>query len=193
MLSALAELPSAPVGRLPFLVGKTPAGRVVTADLADLPHLLVAGSTGSGKTIFLYSLLLSLLRHHSPQTLSLLLIDPKQTDFVYFEGLPHLLGGQVVIEPEAAIGWLDQLTAETLDTRSQQLRAARCRDIHDYNEKHPESLLVPLVVVIDEYADLVQVLDKPRRQDFERRLVRLAQRAAQCWHPPGDRYTAPEC
>jgi len=177
LLPALAELPTAPVGRLPFLVGKTPAGRVVTADLADLPHLLVAGSTGSGKTIFLYSLLLSLIHGRGPHMLSLLLIDPKQTDFVYFEDLPHLLGGQVVIEPEAAIGWLDQLTAETLDARSQQLRAARCRDIHDYNTQHPDAPLAPLVVVVDEYADLVQVLDKPRRQEFERRLVRLAQRA----------------
>ncbi|HOT91747.1 MAG TPA: DNA translocase FtsK [Anaerolineae bacterium] len=177
LLPALAGLPPAPVGRLPFLVGKTPAGQVITADLADLPHLLVAGSTGSGKTIFLYSLLLSLIHRHGPQALTLLLIDPKQTDFVYFEGLPHLLGGQVVIEAEAAIGWLDQLTTETLETRSQRLRAARCRDIHDYNARHPDAPLAPLVVVIDEYADLVQVLDKSGRQEFERRLVRLAQRA----------------
>jgi hypothetical protein len=177
LLPALDELPPALVGRLPFLVGKTPAGRTVIADLADLPHLLIAGSTGSGKTIFLYTLLVSLLHRHDPQALSLLLIDPKQTDFVYFEGLPHLLGGQVVIEAKAAIGWLDQLTTETLETRSQQLRAARCRDIHDYNSRHPEAPLAPLVVVIDEYADLVQVLDRAGRQEFERRLVRLAQRA----------------
>lgn len=177
LLPALAELPPAPVERLPFLVGKTPAGQTVIADLAELPHLLVAGSTGSGKTIFLYSLLVSLIHCHGPQTLSLLLIDPKQTDFVYFEGLPHLLGGQVVIEAKAAIGWLDQLTTETLEARSQQLRAARCRDIHDYNDRHPDAPLAPIVVVIDEYADLVQVLDKPGRQEFERRLVRLAQRA----------------
>jgi len=177
LFPALDELPSAPVGRLPFLVGKTPAGRTVIADLADLPHLLIAGSTGAGKTIFLYTLLVSLIYRHDPQALSLLLIDPKQTDFVYFEGLPHLLGGQVVIEAKAAIGWLDQLATETLETRSQQLRAARCRDIHDYNSRHPEAPLAPLVVVIDEYADLVQVLDRAGRQEFERRLVRLAQRA----------------
>ncbi len=177
LLPALVELPLAPVGRLPFLVGKTPAGQVITADLADLPHLLVAGSTGSGKTIFLYSLLLSLIHTHVPQTLSLLLIDPKQTDFVYFEGLPYLLGGQVIIDAETAISWLDQLTTETLEARSQQLRAARCRDIHDYNACYPDGPLAPLVVVVDEYADLVQILDKAGRQEFERRLVRLAQRA----------------
>jgi DNA segregation ATPase FtsK/SpoIIIE-like protein len=177
LLPALAELPPASLERLPFLVGKTPAGRIVTADLADLPHLLVAGSTGAGKTIFLYSLLLSLIHGRDPQSLSLLLIDPKQTDFVYFEDLPHLLGGHVVIEPEDAIAWLEQLTTETLDSRTQQLRAARCRDIRDYNARYPNASLSPLVAVIDEYADLVQVLEKPRRQDFERQLVRLAQRA----------------
>ncbi len=174
---ALDELPPASVGRLPFLVGKTTAGQVVTADLADLPHLLVAGSTGSGKTIFLYSLLLSLIHLHGPESLTLLLIDPKQTDFVYFDGLPHLLGKQTVIEAKAAIDWLSQLTTETLEACSQQLRAAYCRDIHDYNAQHPTMPLAPLVVIIDEYADLIQVLDKIGRQEFERQLVRLAQRA----------------
>ncbi|MGQ9547976.1 MAG: DNA translocase FtsK [Roseiflexus sp.] len=177
LIPALDELPPASVGRLPFLVGKTTAGQVVTADLADLPHLLVAGSTGSGKTIFLYSLLLSLIHLRGPESLTLLLIDPKQTDFVYFDGLPHLLGKQTVIEAKAAINWLSQLTTETLEARSQQLRAAYCRDIHDYNAQHPTTPLAPLVVIIDEYADLIQVLDKTGRQEFERQLVRLAQRA----------------
>jgi hypothetical protein len=177
LIPALDTLPPASVGRLPFLVGKTTAGQIITADLADLPHLLVAGSTGSGKTIFLYSLLLSLIHRHGPESLTLLLIDPKQTDFVYFEELPHLLGGQVVIDAKAAIDQLNQLTAGTLAVRSQQLRTARCRDIHDYNAQNPETLLAPLVVIIDEYADLIQVLDKPERQEFERQLVRLAQRA----------------
>lgn len=177
LLPELSNLPRPAVSRLPFLVGKTPDGRLITADLADLPHLLVAGSTGSGKTIFLYSLLLSLIYHHGPHELLLLLIDPKQTDFVYFEDLPHLLGNQVVINPEDAIKWLDQLATAMLDHRSQQLRNARCRDIHDYNARHPGAIIAPLVVVIDEYADLVQVLNKSRRQDFEQRLVRLAQRA----------------
>jgi hypothetical protein len=177
LIPALDTLPPASVGRLPFLVGKTTAGQIIMADLADLPHLLVAGSTGSGKTIFLYSLLLSLIHRHGPESLTLLLIDPKQTDFVYFEELPHLFGRRVVIEAETAINWLKQLTAETLEVRSQQLRAARCRDIHDYNVQNPETPLAPLVVIIDEYADLTQVLDKPERQEFERQLVRLAQRA----------------
>ncbi|RME42127.1 MAG: DNA translocase FtsK [Caldilineae bacterium] len=177
LTQALAGLSSAEAGHLPFLVGKTPAGETVTADLATLPHLLVAGSTGSGKTIFLYSLIVALLHQFDPNALSLLLVDPKQTDFVYFEGLPHLLGGQVVIEAEEAIDRLVQLTTETLEERTQQLRQARCRDLLDYNTRHPNAPMPPIVVVIDEYADLVQVLDRSGRQEFERRLVRLAQRA----------------
>ncbi|MDW8215567.1 MAG: DNA translocase FtsK, partial [Roseiflexaceae bacterium] len=177
LLPELSNLPHPAVSRLPFLVGKTPDGRLITADLADLPHLLVAGSTGSGKTIFLYSLLLSLIHHHSPNELLMLLIDPKQTDFVYFDDLPHLLGGKVVIDPYDSIKWLDHLATDMLNHRSQQLRNARCRDIHDYNSRHQGALIAPLVVVIDEYADLIQVLNKSDRQSFEQRLVRLAQRA----------------
>lgn len=176
LIEALAELPSAGVGYLPFLVGKRASGETVNADLAALPHLLVAGSTGSGKTIFLYTLIISLLHQFGPGALSLLLVDPKQTDFVYFEGLPHLLDGQVVIEAEEAIDRLVQLTTETLDTRTRQLRQARCRDILDYNTRHPNGPIPPTVVVIDEYADLVQVLDRSSRQEFERQLGRLAQR-----------------
>lgn len=177
LLPELSNLPRPAVDQLPFLVGKTADGRLITTDLADLPHLLVAGSTGSGKTIFLYSLLLSLIHHHSPNELLMLLIDPKQTDFVYFDDLPHLLGGKVVTDPNDSIKWLDHLATDMLDHRSQQLRNARCRDIHDYNARHATSLIAPIVVVIDEYADLVQVLNKSVRQDFEQRLVRLAQRA----------------
>ena len=177
LTDALRELPSGDIGHLPFLVGKTPSGQTLTADLAALPHLLVAGSTGSGKTIFLYSLIVALLHQFGPEALSLLLVDPKQTDFVYFEGLPHLRGGQVVIEAEEAIARLEQLTTETLDARTRQLRQARCRDILDYNARHPDTPMPPIVVVIDEYADLVQVLDRRGRQEFERQLVRLAQRA----------------
>lgn len=177
LLPALDELPKASVGHLPFLMGKTPDGRTVAADLADLPHLLVAGSTGSGKTIFLYTLIISLIHQFGPEALSLLVIDPKQTDFVYFEGLPHLLGGQVIIEPEEAIAWLEQLTVEFLPARTQQLRQARARDIREYNARHSDAPMPPIVVVIDEYADLVQVLQKGHRSEFEHRLSRLAQRA----------------
>lgn len=168
---------NASVGQLPFVLGKGPDGRVETIDLATLPHLLVAGSTGSGKTIFLYSLILSLIAQFNDKQLSLLLVDPKQTDFIYFEQLPHLMGGQTLIEPELAIQYLVTLTMETLPERTRQLRTAGCRDIHDYNARHPHDPIEPVVVIIDEYADLVQVLARSERQNFEGQLIRLAQRA----------------
>lgn len=177
LLPELDQLPQATTGQLYLAIGKTPDGQMHTIDLAALPHMLVAGSTGAGKTIFLYDLILSLIHQYGPESLSLLLIDPKQTDFVYFEDLPHLVGGQVVIEPEDAITHLEQLAAETIRERTQQLREARSRDIQDYNTRHTHNPMKPIVVVIDEYADLIQVLDRTERQTFERQIVRLAQRA----------------
>ena len=177
LLPALEELPMPKVGGLPFLLGQAPDGTVETRDLARLPHLLVAGGTGSGKTMFLYSLLLSLLSRLGPGGLSLLLVDPKQTDLVFFEQLPHLLGGEVVLEPQEAIDQLSKLAAEVLPERTTTLRNARCRDVFDYNSLHPEAPIQPIVVVVDEYADLCAVLGRKDRDEFEDRMVRLAQRA----------------
>lgn len=177
LLPALSELPEPEIGQLWYLLGKSPGGQIKVVDLTTPPHLLVAGSTGSGKTIFLYTLAVSLMHQFGPEQLSLLLIDPKQTDFIYFEGLPHLIGGQVLIEPEEAIIALQELTESYLPERTRQLRQARSRDIKDYNRRHPLEVMKPVVVIIDEYADLVQILDKTDRQGFERSLSRLAQRA----------------
>ena len=162
---------------IPFLVGITPDGKILSADLKDLKHLLVSGSTGSGKTIFLYSFMVSLLYQFRHQELFFIIIDPKQTDFIFFEDIPHLLGKRVVIEPEEAIEELLNLTENELPARTQQLRNARSRDIQEYNAKFPDNPLAPIVVVIDEYADLVQVLGKKEKDDFETQMVRLAQRA----------------
>lgn len=164
-------------GLLPFLVGVTPSGETRIEDLASLYHLLIAGSTGSGKTIFLYTLLVSLLYRLGLERVRLLLIDPKQTDFIFFDGLPNLLGDKVLIEPEEAIEWLDYLTEQELPTRTEQLRNASCRDMIDYNAKFPDDPMLPIVVIIDEYADLVQILDKQGRKAFEHSITRLAQRA----------------
>lgn len=164
--------------KLAFLAGESPDGREVAISIVDLPHLLVAGSTGSGKTIFLYAVITSLLHQHGADTLQLLLVDPKQTDFIYFEQLPHLRGGRVIIDPEEAIEALDRLLEEDLHERTQRLRQARCRNIQDYNSSvSAAEKLSYIVVVIDEYADLVQVLGNKERDAFEGRLTRLAQRA----------------
>jgi DNA segregation ATPase FtsK/SpoIIIE-like protein len=177
LLSLLEYLPDVSIGNLPFLIGKTPSGEVVQADLAKLPHLLIAGSTGSGKTMFLYNLIVNLVSQFSEDELSLLLVDPKQTDFFFFKDLPHLIGGEVVFEPREAISRLEYLMADVLRERTQQLRRGLARDIRDYNKKTADEPIIPIVVIVDEYADLVQVLSTSERNDFERQLVRLAQRA----------------
>jgi DNA segregation ATPase FtsK/SpoIIIE-like protein len=122
-------------------------------------------------------LLVSLLHNAGPDVLSVLLIDPKQTDFIYFEGVPHLVGGRVVIEAEEAIAQLEGLMADELPSRTEQLRQARCRDIHVYNTQNPDTPMRPLVVVIDEYAELLDVMSRREKADFEAGLRRLAQRA----------------
>lgn len=165
-------------GELPFLLGVSPDGKTSMADLTSLPHLLVAGSTGSGKTIFLYSVILSLIKNHTPETLKTILVDPKQTDFIHFEGLPHLLSDDVIIEPTEAIDWLRLLMNDELQERTELLRDAKSRNITDYNQGKSDSESLPYIVVaIDEYADLVHTLSGSDRDEFERQLVRLAQRA----------------
>ncbi|WP_164689588.1 DNA translocase FtsK [Herpetosiphon llansteffanensis] len=177
LLASLDHLPPPEIGQMPLLAGKTPNGDVIMPNLTTMPHMLVAGSTGSGKTVFLYSIIVSLLHQFGPEHLQLLLIDPKQTDFVYFENIPHLFEGKVVLEATEAIEKLKSLTTVHLEERTTLLRQARCRDIQGYNTQHSSEPMRPIVVIIDEYADLVQVLNKPARQEFEMQLVRLAQRA----------------
>jgi len=174
---ALQNLPQPEGLTLPVAVGVTPDGESVTLDLVQLPHLLVAGSTMSGKTVFLHAVILSLLSRLTPASLELVLIDPKATDFVFYNGLPSLRGGRVITEATDAIHLLQALIAEDLTKRTRILQDARCPNVLDYNRSHPKSALRLIVVVIDEYADLVAVLNKADRQTFERDINRLAQRA----------------
>jgi DNA segregation ATPase FtsK/SpoIIIE-like protein len=171
------QLPIPAPGHLYFLAGKTPNGQVVVKDLATLPHLLVAGTTGSGKTVFLQGILLSLLHRLSAQQLSLLIVDPKRTDFAVFNPLPHLRGGAVINDPEAAIQELHSLTDAELETRTEMMIDAGVQNLLEYNQHMANDPLRPIVVLIDEYADLVDVLTKAERQAFEVEVQRLAQRA----------------
>jgi DNA segregation ATPase FtsK/SpoIIIE-like protein len=163
---------------LPLHVGIDPSGQRYTLDLGDdrLPHLLVAGGTGSGKTIFLYSVILSLVSVHSARELELLIIDPKQTDFAVFGSLPHLRGQRVITDAAKGVESLQAIVAHDLQQRSETLQKARCRDIKTFNLSQPKKPMPPLVVVIDEYADLVAVLPKKEREEFDRVVSRLAAR-----------------
>jgi len=177
LLPALEALPNSAGLVLPVTVGVTPDGTHVQLDLVQLPHLLVAGSTMSGKTVFLHAVLLSLIAKLPPERLELLIIDPKATDFVHYNGLPYLRGARVFTEAEDAIEQLRRLTGDELRARTAVLQQARAPNISEYNAANQGAALKPIVVVIDEYADLIAVLAKKERGEFEREINRLAQRA----------------
>ena len=166
------------INELPLHVGVDPAGRGFRLDLGDdrLPHVLVAGGTGSGKTIFLYSVVLSLTAAHGEESLELVIIDPKQTDFAKFGVLPHLRDAGVVTDASEGVQLLRTIADKDMAERSRLLQEARHRDVKAYNTTHPTALIRPLVVVIDEYADLVAVLPKKEREQFDLVISRLAAR-----------------
>lgn len=164
-------------GRLDVIAGQTPDGKFDILDVAGAPHMLIAGTTGSGKTIFLQSMLVSLLYQYTADEMELLIVDPKQTDFIFFEGLPHLYGGKVVIDAEEALEMLQRINTVDKEERTAALRACRSKDIDSYNQKNPDKKMKRLVVVIDEYSDLIQAAEmNGTRKDFEKNLLMLLQR-----------------
>lgn len=157
-----------------FVLGRDVSGNPVYADLAKMPHLLVAGSTGTGKTIFLNSLILSLLYRNSPEILRLILIDPKRVEFPVYNELPHLLC-PVIFDAQRAINALKWLIQE-MERRFEILAAEKSRDIAGYNEaalKNEREPLPYIVVIIDELADLMAA----RGKEVEAGIIRLAQMA----------------
>jgi len=160
-----------------FILGRDVSGGPVLANLARLPHLLVAGSTGSGKTIFLNSLILSLLYQNGPDTLRFILIDPKRVEFPIYNGIPHLLC-PVILNVSQTVNVLKWLIGE-MERRFDVLSEFKMRDINFYNlhllKEHPDSLkpMPYIVVIIDELADLMAA----RGRDVEAGIVRLAQMA----------------
>lgn len=166
-------------GNLDILAGQAPDGTYQIIDLAKAPHMLVAGTTGSGKTVFLYSIIVSLLYKKKADSLELLIVDPKQTDFHFFERILNLRGGKVLIDAYEALAALTEINNVEKEYRTQLIRSANCRDIDSYNAKNPDKPMKRLVIVIDEYADLVQAAElqgKDVRRSFETNLCMLAQR-----------------
>lgn len=166
--------------RIPIALGRLASGEPVTADLAAMPHLLVAGSTGTGKSVFINTLIASLLYRFTPQQLKLILVDPKMVELSLYEGIPHLLLPVVVDSRKAALAL--RWAVEEMERRYSLLHQSGVRHVDAYNEKltelyggpteeHP--FLPYLVVVIDEYADLMAVVAK----DVELSIARLAQKA----------------
>ena len=157
-------------GRLPLALGKDTTGNAVIADLATMPHLLIAGSTGSGKSVGLNTMICSLLYKATPADVRFLLIDPKRLELGVYEKIPHLLAPVVTDAKEASarLKWI----VGKMDARYKQLQAKAVRNIEGYNkEVPPEERLPYWVVVVDELADLMMV----SAGEVQNSLIRLAQ------------------
>ena len=155
-------------GTLILALGKDIAGHPVVTDLGDMPHILIAGTTGSGKTVCVNSLILSLLFRFSPRDLKLLMVDPKMVELMPFNGLPHLLCPVVTDakKASAALAWV----VNEMEDRYQLLAKATTRNIEAYNGKQEEKMPY-IVVIIDELADLMMIT----RDQIESAITRLAQ------------------
>ncbi|MEK9195985.1 MAG: DNA translocase FtsK 4TM domain-containing protein [Patescibacteria group bacterium] len=156
---------------LGFVIGKDIAGVPVVADLAKMPHLLVAGQTGSGKSVMINTILTSLLYHNTPSDLKLILVDPKQVELTPYDGIPHLLA-PVIHEPEKCISALKWAIAE-MERRLKTMAGEGKRNIDEYNNLKKEEGMPYIVIVIDELADLMMVAAR----DVEALIVRIAQKA----------------
>lgn len=166
---------SAGPGALNFILGVAPSGDIHSADLARLPHLLVAGATGSGKSVFLRGMLCHLVRSRGPQALRILLVDPKQLDFAAFAGLPHLERGRIISDPAEASQALAETIERELEWRRPVLIEAGVTSATEFYERGGTYEQLPqMVVLIDEFADLVGVLGKERR-GFDDLIQRYAQ------------------
>ena len=158
-------------GQLGFVLGRDVSGEPVFASIEKMPHLLVAGATGSGKSIFVHSLLMSLLYKNSPETLKLVLIDPKRVELSVYDGIPHLVS-PVITENKKAAGVFRWAISE-MEKRYEILQKAGCRDIKSYNAGHKDEPLPYIVIAIDELADLMSSFGR----EVEGSIVRLAQMA----------------
>lgn len=157
---------------LPVALGADVSGQAVVADLARMPHLLIAGATGSGKSVCLNAIITCLLMNHSPEQLRLVLIDPKRVELTAFAGVPHLAFSEIIVDLDRVVGTLQAVINE-MESRYRRLERARVRDIASYNERAQGPGLPYWVVIIDELADLM--ISAPYQ--VEHQVVRLAQLA----------------
>ena len=157
---------------LPLALGAGVSGNPVTADLARMPHLLIAGATGSGKSVCLNTIIVSLLMNYSPEQLRFVMIDPKRVELTGFGAIPHLAFSEIVVEMDRVVGTLQAVINE-MESRYRRFAQAGVRNIERYNERAGGRGLPYWVVVIDELADLM--LAAPYQ--VEHQLVRLAQLA----------------
>ncbi|MCA9344305.1 DNA translocase FtsK 4TM domain-containing protein [Candidatus Saccharibacteria bacterium] len=165
------EWEKAETGELTFAIGKDITGAPILENLATMPHLLVAGQTGSGKSVMINTILTSLLYRNSPSDLKLILVDPKQVEMAPYDEIPHLLT-PVIVDPEKCISALKWTVAE-MERRYKELSSSKTRNIIEYNQIKKEEGMPYIVVVIDELADLMMMAAR----DVESLIVRIAQKA----------------
>ena len=158
-------------GPLSFGVGRDIAGDSVIGELDNMPHVLIAGQTGSGKSVMINTLLTSLLYRNSPSEMKLILVDPKRVEMTPYNDIPHLLT-PVITEPEKCISALKWAVNE-MERRYALLAESKVRNIQGYNASNQEKAMPYIVIVIDELADLMMVAAR----DVEALVVRLAQKA----------------
>jgi len=159
---------------LRFALGRDVAGQPIIADLASMPHLLIAGATGSGKSVCINAIIACFLATHTPETLRVLMIDPKMVELTNFNGIPHLLA-PVVVELERVVGVLNWATRE-MDRRYKVFSRLGVRNLVGYNElmlSRGEKIMPYIIIVIDELADLM--MSSP--DEVERTVTRIAQMA----------------
>ncbi|MCK9557351.1 MAG: DNA translocase FtsK [Candidatus Cloacimonetes bacterium] len=161
--------------KLAFGLGKDISGRPIVTDLAKMPHLLIAGATGSGKSVCINTILMSLIMRTTPDDLRLILIDPKRVELAGYADLPHLIGS-VVTDPDTALETMYWAVKE-MERRYELLQEAKVREIIGYNDKYAQDVsmerLPYIVIVVDEFADLIMTSGK----DIELPITRLAQMA----------------
>jgi len=158
-------------GLMSFALGRDVTGEPLFADIKKMPHLLVAGSTGSGKSVAIHSIITSLLYKNSPDTLKFIMIDPKRVELSVYEHIPHLVA-PVVTQAKKSLGVFKWAINE-MDRRYEILLKAGSRDISGYNKKYPGDSMAYIVIVVDEMADLMSTYGR----EVEGYIVRLAQMA----------------
>ncbi len=167
--------------KVSFAVGKDISGKIKVADIAKMPHLLIAGATGSGKSVCINTIIMSILYKAKPDEVKLIMIDPKVVELSVYNGIPHLMI-PVVTDPKKAAGALNWAVAEMTE-RYQKFAEANVREMNGYNEKisritvpegeEPPKKLPQIVIIVDELADLMMVASN----DVEEAICRLAQLA----------------
>ena len=156
--------------KLPIALGKSISGDPITSDLSSMPHLLIAGTTGSGKSVCINTIILSLIYKHTPENCKFILIDPKMLELSTYEGIPHLLCPVITEAKKAAsvLGWV----VKEMESRYRLMTKFGVRNIDGYNEKH--KIKMPyIVVIVDEMSDLMLVAGK----EIENYIQKLSQMA----------------